>query len=93
MKFVMLYIGGKVPEDKRKETAGKWREWDMHEQIGVEVSVGKNVQSSGSSDSALDLRGVSVIEADSMDEAIKIAEGCPSIPYGMRVELFQEAIH
>lgn len=93
LRFVMLYIGGKVPEERRKETAGKWREWDMNEKLGVEVAQGMNVQSSGSSKSQLDLRGVSVIEAESMEDAVRIAEGCPSMPYGMRVEVFQEAIH
>ncbi len=93
MKYVFLYIGGKVPAEKREEVVNMWRDWPTKELVGVETGNGKNVSTSGVSDGGLDLRGVSVIEAATYDEALEIAKRCPSMPYGMNVAVFEEPVH
>ncbi|HEU5380276.1 MAG TPA: YciI family protein [Ktedonobacteraceae bacterium] len=93
MKFVFIYRAGMVPKDKM-ETHGKdWYNWlpDINEQAGVRVAHGgKVVSSSGVTDYKDSLGGVSIIEAESLEKAIKIAGKCPGLQYGGDVIVLAE---
>ncbi len=63
------------------------------EDILYRTKGGKVVSSEGISDYDEDLKGaVVIIEAESFNDAIEKAKACPSIPYGMKVEVLEEYI-
>jgi hypothetical protein len=82
-KFVLVTVGYEEPTP---EIMASWMEWfksigdKMVEQVGLRN--GKEVTTNGVSDLQMDksaLTGYLVINAENMDEAVKIAEACPMI--------------
>ncbi len=82
-KFLLITIGFTQPTP---EVMGPWMEWFKSiqdktvEQVGL--MNGKEVTESGVTELQMDkdaLTGYLVINADSMDEALKIAEACPAV--------------
>jgi hypothetical protein len=86
-KFILLYNGPATPmedmtPEQGKATMAKWGVW-MEKvgaavtDIGAPMANGKVVVDDGSTAPATDLNGYSIIEADNMDEALKLVDGHP----------------
>lgn len=88
-KFVFLAVGYETPS---KEIMDSWMKWfgEIKEHIvdsGNPFGPGKEITSNGVTELPHDkeaITGYTIINAESMDEAVKIAEGCPIIT-SMRV--------
>ncbi len=89
--YVFAYYGEprfKSPEEGAKYMA-KWKTWmdglgDALVNPGVPMGKPKTVSSSGVSDGDKPNRvtGFSIVKANSMDEAVKMAKGCPHLEHG-----------
>ena len=82
-KFVLAHIGFEQPTD---EIMAAWMKWfeDIKEVTvdNIGLNPGKEVSASGIKDIKFDnqvMTGFTIIEVDSLDEAVKIAQACPSI--------------
>ena len=82
-KFVLTHIGFEQPT---QEIMAAWMKWFENiadvtvENIGL--SVGKEVSAEGIKDINFDAQvvtGLTIIEVDTLDEAVKIAQACPFI--------------
>lgn len=82
-KFILLHIGFENPSTEVME---EWNAWfasikdQTIENIGF--GQGKEISSGESKDLVWDkeaLTGISIIEAESMEDAVNIAEKCPSV--------------
>jgi hypothetical protein len=82
-KFLLAHIGFEQPTDEIMAAWGKW--FEAIAEITVEnvgLHPGKEVTSGGINDIAFDARvttGYTIIQVDSLDEAVKIAQDCPFI--------------
>ncbi|MCD6424474.1 MAG: hypothetical protein J7L35_03130 [Anaerolineales bacterium] len=82
-KFVLAHIGFEQPTD---EIMAAWMKWfeDIKE-VTVEnigLNPGKEVSAAGINDINFDAQvttGLTIIEVNTLDEAVKIAQACPSI--------------
>ena len=82
-KFVLAHIGFEQPTD---EIMAAWMKWfeDIKE-VTVEnigLNPGKEVSAEGINDINFDAQvttGLTIIEVNTLDEAVKIAQACPSI--------------
>ena len=82
-KFVLAHIGFEQPTD---DIMAAWMKWfEDIKDVTVEnvgLGVGKEVSSGGIKDINFDNQittGFTIIEVESLDEAVKIAQTCPSI--------------
>ena len=82
-KFVLAHIGFEQPTD---EIMAAWMKWfeDIKDVIveNLGLGVGKEVNLAGIKDINFDSQvttGYTIIEVESLDEAVKIAQACPSI--------------
>ena len=82
-KFVLAHIGFEQPTE---EIMAAWMKWfEDIKDVTVEnvgLGVGKEVSSDGIKDINFDSQvttGYTIIEVESLDEAVKIAQACPSI--------------
>ena len=82
-KFVLAHIGFEQPTE---EIMAAWMKWfEDIKDITVEnvgLGVGKEVSSGGIKDIHFDgqvTTGYTIIEVENLDEAVKIAQACPSI--------------
>ena len=82
-KFVLAHIGFEQPTE---EVMAAWMKWfEDIKDITVEnvgLGVGKEVSSEGIKDINFDdqvTTGYTIIEVEGLDEAVKIAQACPSI--------------
>ncbi len=90
-KYVFAYYGEpsfKSQEEGKKHMA-QWRTWvkglgKSMTDPGVPLKAQKNVSSKGVKDAGGPnrLTGYSVVEAESMEDAIEMAKGCPHLNYG-----------
>ena len=91
--FVLAYKGGGMAEtDEEREAAMQaWGAWfgglgqavvDAGNPFSASKAVGGNGNTSG-------LTGYSIISADSLDGASKLAEGCPVLTSGGSVEVYE----
>jgi YCII-related domain len=97
-KYLLLYAGGKMPESE-EETAQVMKAWDSwFSELGGALADGgnpftsdsKTIASDGSvTDTKATASGYSVIEANSLDEATKLAGGCPVLLGGAQVMVFE----
>ena len=96
--YVYLYQGGGIPETQEQQDAvmAAWGVW--YGELGAAVVDGGNpfgpsreVGSDGSSNDAArsQLTGYTVVSADSMDTATRMAAGCPVLTDGGRVEVYE----
>ena len=82
-KFVLAHIGFEQPTDEIMAAWGKW--FESIAEITVEnvgLHPGKEVNSGGVKEISFDAQvttGYTVIKAESLDEAVKIAQYCPFI--------------
>jgi len=89
--YVFTYYGEpnfKSPDEGGKYMA-KWLAWtdglgDALVNPGVPMGKSKTVSSNGVSDDGRSnrLTGFSIVKADSMDAALKMAKGCPHLEHG-----------
>jgi hypothetical protein len=96
-KYVLAYKGGKMAETTAAQEAAMkaWMEW--FGTLGSAVIDGGNpfgpstaVQSDGSAAATTaGLSGYSVLEADSLELAAKLAGGCPVLAGGGSVEVYE----
>ena len=83
-KFMFLYFGFEKPTPKIMAAWGKWFESvaDKMADPGAHFSGGREISDAGTKDLPLQMdsiTGFSVINADSLDDAVKIAQSCPHI--------------
>ena len=90
-KFVFAYHGGNTPEtpEEGAEVMAKWNAWfgelgDAVVDGGNPVGPSKTVSASGVTDDggANPLSGYSLVQADTIDQAIELAKGCPIMDHG-----------
>ena len=96
-KYVMLYRGGDVPQEKMAENMQEWDEFIKQlgsaQKSGMPFAAGKLVSSDGVEDyksSHNDVTGYSEIEVESEEVALKIAKMAPNVKHGGVVELREE---
>ena len=88
-KFVLLHFGY---EDPTQEVMDAWNGWfasiaDITADMGSPLKPGKEVSRTGTKDLPIGadaITGYTIINAEDMDEAVRIAQGCPIIT-GIRV--------
>ena len=96
-KYVFAYTGGSMPETPEAQEAGMkaWIAWfgtlgsaviEPGNPFGPSTAVTGNGKTSATKSG---LNGYSVIEADSLELAAKLAGGCPVIDGGGAVEVFE----
>ncbi len=96
-KYVFAYTGGKMAETPAAQEAAmqKWGAW--FGTLGSAVIDGGNpfgpstaVKSDGSNGAvSAGLGGYSIVEADSLELAAKLANGCPVLDSGGTVEVYE----
>jgi len=86
--YIILYLGGAVPATKEEGAASraKWEAWtqglgDAAVNAGTPMMNPKIVSTDGVSDATGvgAITGYTIVEAGSMDEALKMAKECPYI--------------
>ena len=99
VNYLLLYSGGGMPasEAEQKQVMEAWGKW-MGE-LGTALVDGGNPFTQSAKTIASDGKvsdgpmgtasGYSVIKADSMDEAVKMAQGCPVLMGGAKVMVFE----
>ncbi len=99
-KFVLLYVGGGMPETE-EETAKVMKAWeDWYSKLGVAVAdpgypftpVAKSVASNGAVNdgpAGTMASGYTILEAGSIDEAAKMAQSCPVLQGGAQISIFE----
>jgi hypothetical protein len=99
-KFVLLYTGGGMPETEA-EQAQVMQDWaDWYAGLGSAVAdpgnpigpVSKKIASNGDvSDGSREplVTGYTILLADSLDEAVKMAQKCPVLAGGSEISVFE----
>ncbi|MCP5074545.1 MAG: hypothetical protein GY947_14810 [Rhodobacteraceae bacterium] len=97
-KFGLIYRGGKPFEtpEEGKAHMENWRAWaeglgSAYVYPGMPFSSANIVNSDGVTEGSGDvpMTGISVIEAETMDDAIKMAKACPHIKIGGEIVVAQ----
>ncbi|MGZ5305806.1 MAG: hypothetical protein ACXWEG_03645 [Actinomycetota bacterium] len=97
-KYLLLYGGGSMPESEAEQAQvmKAWEAWFT--ELGPAVADpgdpftpdSKTITSDGSvTDAKATASGYSVIEADSLDRAAKLAESCPVLLGGADITVFE----
>jgi len=99
-KFLLLYIGGGMPETEA-ETAAVMKAWEAwYTALGSAVvdpgnpftPVAKKVASSGAvSDGPAGkmASGYTIVQAESLEKAVKMAQSCPVLQGGAEISVFE----
>ena len=95
-KFLFVYYGGKMETDpkKQKESMDLWMKWfaglgKAVVDAGNPTMPGKMISKGATKDIAGDvITGYSIIQADSLDAALKIAKGSPQITAGGQIGVY-----
>ncbi len=98
--FVLLYSGGKMPEDEAEQKAvvQEWEAW--YGKIGGALVDGGNPFTPMAKTIAADGKvsdgpvgsiasGYSVIKATSLDQAVEMAKGCPVLRGGAKISIYE----
>ncbi len=95
-KFVYLYTGGGMPEtpEEGEKVMQAWMSWlgglgDSVTDTGNPFGASTALRSGGPGATASGASGYSIVEADSLDDATKKADGCPILASGGAVEIFE----
>lgn len=94
-KYLLVYYGGKMETDPKlvEKTMATWMKWFGElgaavVDVGSPTQTGKVVSSSSvKSAGAKAVGGYSILQAKSLDAAIKMAKGCPVLAVGGLVEV------
>ena len=98
-KFALVYHGS--PQFKTREDGANhmvaWKKWveglgAALVDPGMAVGPSKTISASGVEDGggSNPFSGITVIQADTMDEAIRLAEACPHISAGGTIEIAED---
>ncbi len=99
-KFLLLYSGGGMPETE-EETAAVMKAWeDWYTQLGSAVvdpgnPIGPTAKSITPDGAVKDgsvwptATGYTIVKADSLDAAVKLAQGCPVLQGGSEISVFE----
>jgi len=99
-KFLLLYSGGGMP-DTEAETAAVIQAWTAwYTKLGSAVvdpgnpfsPMAKSIASNGAvRDGAVGVMatGYTILQADSLDAAVKMAQGCPVLQGGAEISVFE----
>jgi hypothetical protein len=88
--FLFAYRAPKDYAPGGPDVAGAWNAWFAHAGAGVFTDIGNPIfrrESVGSPIADTELGGYSLVTADSIEEALKLAESCPVLPAGGGVEV------
>ena len=99
--YLLLYRGGGTPEsaDEQAKVMAAWGEWmgklgpglvdGGNPTMGSKVVDGQGSVSAG--DTGDPVTGYSIISADSLDQAVELAKGCPIFlgPRAARIEVYE----
>jgi YCII-related domain-containing protein len=92
--FIFIYRAGSdpVPADRVAENRAAWQSWNaaLGEDYGIRTAGGKVVTAEGVTDSDGVVRGASMVEFASLDDAVRGAQGAPNLAFGGSVEVLQE---
>jgi hypothetical protein len=96
-KFLYLYSGGEMAEtpEAQQESMRVWTAWfgtlgDSLVDIGNPFAASSTVTADGPGDGATSkLGGYSIINAESLADAAKKADGCPVLASGGSVEVYE----
>jgi hypothetical protein len=96
-KYLLVYHGGGMPETEaeRGKVMAAWGEWFQKLGKGIAdpgnpvsqtrtVNTGGSVSDGGGANPA---SGYSILEADSLDQAVEAAKGCPVLLGGATIEV------
>ena len=94
-KYLLVYYGGKMEPDPKlaEKTMAAWMKWigELGEAVvdpGAPTQPGTVVSSSGfKSAGAKPVGGYSILQAQSLDAAVRLAKGCPVLAVGGLVEV------
>jgi hypothetical protein len=95
-KYLYVYYGGKMETDpkKQKESMDTWMKWfkglgKAVVDAGNPTMPGKILTKGGNKDITGDpITGYSIIQADNMDAALKIAKGSPQLTAGGQIGVY-----
>ena len=97
-KYLLLYSGGHMPESDA-EQAQVMQAWDAwFTELGPALADGGNpftpaakkiVSGPAVTDAQASASGYSIIEADSLEQAAKLAGGCPVLQGGADITVFE----
>ena len=86
-KFILLYNGPATPIDQmtdadKQKMQVDWKNWmdgvgSALADMGSPMGNGRSVVDDGSTGKVLELSGYSILEADNIDEAVKLVNGHP----------------
>ena len=93
--YLLLYHGGRMPDTQEEQARvmQQWTEWfgvlgDRLVDGGNPVSQTKRIAVGGSvSDEVNGPTGYSIINADSLDQAVELAKGCPVLQGGASIDV------
>jgi YCII-related domain len=96
-KFVYVYTGGQAAEtpEAQEQAMQQWGAWfgtlgSVVTDVGNPFGASSTVKSGGSAaGGASGLRGYSIVQAGSLDEAETLAAGCPVLQRGGQVEVYE----
>ncbi len=96
-KYVYVYKGGSMPQTDadREALTAAWTSWigglgDTFVDIGNPFGSSAAVKADGSNGAASSgLSGYSIVQASSLDEAVRNAKGCPVFAGGGSVDVYE----
>lgn len=99
-KYLLLYLGGGMPETE-EETAAVMKAWETwYTKLGSAVvdpgnpfaPTAKSIASDGSmkdGPAGMMATGYTILQADSLDQAAKMAQSCPVLQGGAAISVFE----
>ncbi|MCM3762514.1 YciI family protein [Alkalihalobacillus oceani] len=95
MRFLFIYRGGHVPEEKAEQNIRDlWRWLDELKENGNEVTrfAGngrRTVTGDAVDEYEGDIFGISIVEANSLEEATSLTANWPELRYGGKVDIIE----
>jgi hypothetical protein len=95
-QYIIVYLGGNQPSSPEEEKRNFAKYMDWLSSLGesavspanpLKATMTINPDSSISSGSKTSMSGYTIIEADSMDVALKVAKSCPFLEVGGSLEV------
>jgi hypothetical protein len=95
MKFILISRhtnGAEIPVSEREQNLKDMGEWIalLKPVLAMPIRGGTSVTGNGVDDYRGDVGGVIVYEADTIDEAVSLAQKSPGLKYGFTHEVFPE---
>ena len=96
-KYTLAYVGGSQPSspEEGQQVMAAWMSWmgGLGEALidgGAPFSGSTALSSSGQGDASSGLTGYSILQADSLDDAVAKSQGCPHIGAGGTIEIYEQ---